>query len=176
MLIFFDTEFTGLHSDARLISIGLITEDGERIFYAELSDTYQTKDCGDFTKMTVLPLLDGGESALTMRELTQRIGAWLADFGEPITLACDSLAWDWPWIQEIFRDPSLWPVNLAHKPLLLTVGCRAPLRSLASCLAVLASLRDRARQRFIENRSIWIFQSKPNPQPHCPSNIELSWI
>jgi len=34
--IFFDTEFTGLHKDTTLISIGLIAEDG-RTFYAEFN-------------------------------------------------------------------------------------------------------------------------------------------
>ena len=37
MKIFFDTEFTGLHQNTSLISIGLISEDGKE-FYAEVSD------------------------------------------------------------------------------------------------------------------------------------------
>ena len=37
MLIFFDTEFTELGIDPRLISIGLVAEDGERTFCAGLS-------------------------------------------------------------------------------------------------------------------------------------------
>ena len=37
MKIFFDTEFTGLHKDTTLISIGLVDGDG-RTFYAEFSD------------------------------------------------------------------------------------------------------------------------------------------
>lgn len=36
MKIFFDTEFTGLHKDTNLISIGLISENGKE-FYAEIS-------------------------------------------------------------------------------------------------------------------------------------------
>lgn len=40
MLIFFDTEFTELGIDPRLISIGLVSEDG-RTFYAKLTDTYE---------------------------------------------------------------------------------------------------------------------------------------
>lgn len=35
--VFFDTEFTGLHQNTTLISIGLMSEDGEK-FYAELTD------------------------------------------------------------------------------------------------------------------------------------------
>lgn len=34
--IFFDTEFTGLHQNTTLISIGLVSDEGER-FYAELT-------------------------------------------------------------------------------------------------------------------------------------------
>lgn len=37
MKIFFDTEFTGLHKNTTLISIGLVDGDG-RTFYAELTD------------------------------------------------------------------------------------------------------------------------------------------
>lgn len=37
MKIFFDTEFTGLHKDTTLISLGMIDENG-RTFYAEFSD------------------------------------------------------------------------------------------------------------------------------------------
>lgn len=37
MKIFFDTEFTGLHKNTTLISIGLVDENG-RTFYAEFSD------------------------------------------------------------------------------------------------------------------------------------------
>ena len=37
MKIFFDTEFTGLHKNTTLISIGLVAENGDKI-YAELND------------------------------------------------------------------------------------------------------------------------------------------
>ena len=37
MKIFFDTEFTGLHKNTTLISIGMIAEDG-KTFYAEFTD------------------------------------------------------------------------------------------------------------------------------------------
>lgn len=42
MKIYFDTEFTGLHQRATLVSIGLITED-EQEFYAELIDYDQSQ-------------------------------------------------------------------------------------------------------------------------------------
>lgn len=120
MLIFFDTEFTDVHREARLISIGLVTADGEKSFYAELSDTYQQQDCSDFTCSTVLPLLEGGGCELSLLELRSHLFAWLEAFNEPVKLACDSEAWDWPWIKVILGKRDVWPANLAHRPLLLT--------------------------------------------------------
>lgn len=52
MKIFFDTEFTGLHKDTTLISIGLISEDG-RQFYAELTD-YNKEQCDNWITENVL--------------------------------------------------------------------------------------------------------------------------
>jgi hypothetical protein len=117
-LIFFDTEFSDLCVDPRLVSIGLISEDG-REFYAELSDTYQPKDCGAFTQEGVLPLLQGGDALMRMDQLTLRLGNWLESFEQPVQLATDSLSWDWPWIQEIFYLPGTWPENLDGKPVQL---------------------------------------------------------
>lgn len=55
MKIFFDTEFTGLHRNTSLISIGLIAEDG-RAFYAEFID-YNRDDVNDWIKENVIDKL-----------------------------------------------------------------------------------------------------------------------
>ena len=52
MKIFFDTEFTGLHKNTTLISIGLVDENG-RTFYAEFTD-YDESQCDDWIKENVL--------------------------------------------------------------------------------------------------------------------------
>lgn len=122
MLIFFDTEFTELGIDPRLISIGLIDESGERTFYAELTDTWQAADCSDFAREAVLPHLEGGAMLMSMRELGERLKAWLESFGDPVKLATDSISWDWPWIQEIFGELDAWPANLDGHPLILQQG------------------------------------------------------
>lgn len=75
VLVFFDTEFTDLSVDAQLISIGLVSEDGERMFYAELSDTYSPKDCSDFTREMVMPLLEGGDTRLSQLELIEDLAS-----------------------------------------------------------------------------------------------------
>lgn len=120
MLIFFDTEFTDLHADAQLISIGFVSEDG-RTFYAELADgdAWHWANAGDFAKEEVLPLLEGGACLMAMVDLSGRLSAWLAEFAQPVQLATDSLAWDWHWMQQIFRAPGSWPANLAPRPLVL---------------------------------------------------------
>lgn len=52
MNIFFDTEFTGLHKNTTLISIGLIDEQGNT-FYAEFID-YDRNQCDDWIKNNVI--------------------------------------------------------------------------------------------------------------------------
>jgi hypothetical protein len=118
--IFFDTEFTDLSPESKLISIGFVSGDG-RTFYAELSDTYRLDDVSDFVRVAVLPLLEGGDCLMSMQELAVRLQTWLASFGEPVQLAIDNLTWDWRWIPEIFHDRP-WPENLDGHPLLLTMN------------------------------------------------------
>lgn len=59
MKIFFDTEFTGLHKNTTLISIGLIDENG-RTFYAEFSD-YDDSQCDKWIKENVIKHLKFNE-------------------------------------------------------------------------------------------------------------------
>jgi len=118
MLIFFDTEFSDLEPGCRLISIGLVSENGQT-FYAELSDTYQPYQCSSFVRTEVLPLLEGGPAQLSWEHLQLDLRNWIESIGQPVTLACDSLSWDWPWITQIFSPPGAWPCNLAHRPELL---------------------------------------------------------
>jgi hypothetical protein len=119
MKIFFDTEFSGLVIGPKLISIGMISEDGERTFYAELSDTYQASDCEPFVVESVFPHLQGGDALMTMDELTLRLGNWIESFEHPVQLVTDSPSWDWSWIPALFCLPGTWPENLDAKPVSL---------------------------------------------------------
>ena len=58
MKIFFDTEFTGLHKDTTLISIGCTDENG-RSFYAELTD-YDRNQCDEWIEKNVIANLTLG--------------------------------------------------------------------------------------------------------------------
>jgi len=55
MKIFFDTEFTGLHKNTTLISIGLVDEN-KRTFYAEFSDYYDSQ-CDEWIHENVIKYL-----------------------------------------------------------------------------------------------------------------------
>ncbi len=118
MLIFLDTEFTNLNLAAKLISIGLVEEAGERTFYAELSDTYVTADCSPFAREAVLPLLEGGPALMTLRELGERLATWIAYLPgkECASFVSDSVAWDWPLVWDIFQARGAWPDRLSREP------------------------------------------------------------
>lgn len=90
MRIFFDTEFTGLSLDAKLISIGFVDESGLNEFYAELTDTFDLPDCSDFCRSQVIPHLEGGEARQSLSELRTTLEAWLRARGPDTVLVCDS--------------------------------------------------------------------------------------
>lgn len=111
MLVFLDTEFTDLVPGNKLISIALVDEN-EDWFYAELTDTYEIKDCSDFVKAFVLPFLRGGQFRMSSLDCALKIGNWIEDRGPGCILACDNPGWDIPHLRNILRD--CWPENL-HK-------------------------------------------------------------
>lgn len=51
-LLFFDTEFTGLHKDTTLISLGIVSDDGKK-FYAEFNN-YDESQCDEWIKNNVI--------------------------------------------------------------------------------------------------------------------------
>ncbi len=124
--VFLDTEFTSLAESASLVSIGLITADGDRSFYAELSDTYTQEDCSDFVLQEVLPLLDTRPitetvsytqvyARMTLSETSLHLNYWLAALIDPVQVWTDAPNYDWRYIQQIFRGNGL-PYNLLATP------------------------------------------------------------
>lgn len=71
MKVFFDTEFTGLHKNTSLISLGLVDEDG-RVFYAEFCD-YDKSQVGDWVRDNVIKhLMHSGSDGISS-------AGWLKD-------------------------------------------------------------------------------------------------
>jgi hypothetical protein len=63
MNIFIDTEFSGLGSDPRLISIALVAEQGAEL-YIELTSGWSAELCSRWVVEHVLPQLGDGEKRL----------------------------------------------------------------------------------------------------------------
>lgn len=67
MLLFFDTEFTGLHKDTTLISLGIISESG-KCFYAKLTD-YDITQVDDWISENVINKLELSEEITTLYDV-----------------------------------------------------------------------------------------------------------
>ena len=82
MKIFFDSEFTGLHKDTTLISLGMVA-DNDKQFYCEFTD-YDDSQVDDWLKENVLPrmMMDREFLSLTLGNLTLARGP--KDFIEPL--------------------------------------------------------------------------------------------
>lgn len=110
MKLFLDTEFTDLVPGNKLISIALVDEN-EEWFYAELTDTYELKDCSEFVKAFVLPFLyDNTQWRMSSYDCALKLGNWIEDRGEECILACDNPGWDIPHLRKLLEP--CWPDNL----------------------------------------------------------------
>jgi hypothetical protein len=89
MLIFLDTEYTDEHR-RELVSVGMVTQDGQRLIYLERTD-FSRISCSRFVVQNVLPHLGNDVAALcTMPELGHRLRAWFQTLPRHVQLACDS--------------------------------------------------------------------------------------
>lgn len=113
--LFFDCEFTridGVESPG-LVSIGIISQDGQT-FYAE-SDSVDEACCSEFTIETVLPLLHGGEAAMSYADIARTLKTWIESFEGEVKLWTDAPYLDWPAIFDMFSKHG-WPSNLRRTP------------------------------------------------------------
>lgn len=141
--VFFDTEFTGLHQNTTLISVGLISECG-KTFYAELTD-YDKSQIDDWLQNNVINNLlisepkDGEqEYFLASRHsdnpvgndlyksysvqlrcdkkvLEVELGKWLLQF-EQVEIWSDCLSYDWMLFNQIFGHAFNIPKNIYYIP------------------------------------------------------------
>lgn len=87
MRVFLDTEFTNF-SNPRLISVGLVAENGQE-FYCELADGWAQSHCTDFVLDTVLPLLDG-VAVMKRDKAGEKLVDWLASLGGGVSVVSDT--------------------------------------------------------------------------------------
>ena len=143
MKIFFDTEFTGLHKNTTLISIGLVSECG-KTFYAEFND-YDKNQIDEWLQNNVINNLKfkepkNGEDeyyvatrseenkvpndlyssfSVELRDETSVIKhqliQWLEQFGE-VEIWSDCLSYDWVLFNQIFGHAFNIPKNVYYIP------------------------------------------------------------
>jgi len=130
MNLYFDTEFTGLHKDTTLISIGIISEDN-RTFYAELRD-YDKSQVDDWLQEHVIDNLyltnlfgeEGIVSPITstdfimtgnMKEVATELKKWIKQF-DNIKIWSDCLAYDWVLFNHLFGHAFNLPKNIYYIP------------------------------------------------------------
>ncbi|GAB7057366.1 polyadenylate-specific 3'-exoribonuclease AS [Paenibacillus sp. YK5] len=127
MKVFFDTEFTGLHQNTTLISIGLIAEDG-RTFYAELTD-YDKNQVDEWIQKNVIDNLiihnsrknyyyvtDTDEIYLGDSEkIRRKLTEWIEQY-ESVEVWSDCLSYDWVLFNQLFGHAFNIPKNVYYIP------------------------------------------------------------
>jgi hypothetical protein len=141
--LFFDTEFTGLHKNTTLISIGIISENG-KTFYAELTD-YDHNQIDDWLQKNVIENLlysqppEGEQNHYLMTrhsdnlignpidksysfevrcnktELKEHLTQWLSQF-DKVEMWSDCLSYDWVLFNDIFGHAFNIPSNVYYIP------------------------------------------------------------
>lgn len=125
--LFFDTEFTGLHKNTSLISIGIVSECG-RSFYAEFTD-YDKSQVNDWIKENVIlhlrftgeyssvPAVDHEHHAMkgSKLQVSNSLTEWMSQF-ESIEFWSDCLAYDWVLFCDLFGGALNLPKNIFYIP------------------------------------------------------------
>lgn len=131
MKIFMDTEFTGLHQNTTLISIGIITENNRR-FYAELND-YDKSQVNSWIQENVIDNLVYNNTDVSIPKTPASIAneyemkgnkeqvfdaliAFLSPY-ETIQVWSDCLAYDWVLFCELFGGAMNLPDNIGYIPM-----------------------------------------------------------
>lgn len=120
MKIFFDTEFTGLHKNTTLISLGCVAEDG-RTFYAECTD-YDKSQCDGWIKANVIEFLclnslgtNGDLKGMKVRgsaELVKKhLQEWLSQF-DSVQFVSDVCHYDFVLLIDLFGTAFDLPENV----------------------------------------------------------------
>ena len=129
MKVFLDTEFTGLHQNTTLISIGAIGEDN-RTFYAELID-YDRSQVNDWIEKNVIQNLlfsdmfpgPYGEARTDINfamkgdslQVSHWLKVWLKTY-DHVEIWSDCLAYDWVLFNQLWGHAFNIPDNVYYIP------------------------------------------------------------
>jgi hypothetical protein len=127
--IFFDTEFTGLHQDTTLISIGLVSECG-KTFYAEFTD-YDKTQIDEWLQTNVLDnllfnnydnqglILNNNPDEYSLKAnslwISEQLSLWLLQFKQ-VEMWSDCLSYDWVLFCQLWGHAFNVPKNVYYIP------------------------------------------------------------
>lgn len=122
--LFFDTEFTGLHQNTTLISIGIISECG-KTFYAEFDD-YDKSQVDSWIEKNVISNLKMKEKIVHFNKtgievygnsesIKFELEKWFKTF-DLIEMWSDCLSYDWILFNQIFGHAFNIPKNIYYIP------------------------------------------------------------
>lgn len=125
--MYFDTEFTGLHQNTTLISLGMVTENKET-FYAEFID-YDKNQIDEWIETNVMANLTLKEQKNEYADTTTKnwkikgdknfvvkyLSLWLSKF-DHIEMWSDCLSYDWVLFNELFGHAFNLPKNIYYIP------------------------------------------------------------
>lgn len=137
MKVFFDTEFTGLHKNTTLISIGLVAETGQT-FYAELID-FDRRQLNEWLEENVIRNCEwlshkrkkginncGTHEAGTNNAWTECFGdrefvgvclrQWIEELSEQVEMWSDCLSYDWVLFNDLFGTAFDIPKSVYYIP------------------------------------------------------------
>ncbi|MBV1777370.1 3'-5' exoribonuclease [Burkholderiaceae bacterium DAT-1] len=116
MMVFLDTEFTGLDApDPLLISVALVREDGEYL-YAEVPPGQYAYRASHWVRENVMVHLWGGSYCQDLDTLALNVQTWLKAIPEQVVILSDAPYYD----MERMLKPLLhtWPANLHPQAML----------------------------------------------------------
>lgn len=107
MRVFFDTEFSAFR-DGRLLSVGLVAEDG-RERYVELPGDGLNRDVSDFVRSHVLRQFGAvaDSEAGTLAGLGERVARFLEELGQPVKM-CFDYKLDRQFLEQALRLTAAW--------------------------------------------------------------------
>jgi len=124
--LFFDTEFTGLHQDTMLISVGFVSEYGKE-FYAEFND-FDSKQINSWLRKNILDnlfFLGSFEDMESMKDknwykgntkqIHEKLVHWLNQF-DNVEIWSDALSYDWVLFNQLFGHAFNIPDNVYYIP------------------------------------------------------------
>jgi hypothetical protein len=116
MRVYFDCEFTGLHQNTTLISIGMVDEDG-REFYGVCTD-YDARQLNDWLLDNVIVHVDSVIPTVqgSVEVIRDGVQEWLHDCHDNVEMWSDTLAYDWVLFCQLFDHAFNIPPNVYYIP------------------------------------------------------------